>query len=106
MAALAWAAGAAGCAPHQNAYASHRLRSPTLELRNDLQQAVSVFGRHGAGGGEVFLGFVEAAAVDTISLRGFRPGQPVRLRAVTVSGDRRFDRDEFVVGNAAAWRVP
>jgi hypothetical protein len=104
--ALGCAAATQGCAPRHNAYASHRSPGPAFEFRNDLPQTVGVYARRGGGDGEVFLRFVEPARVDTISLRGFRIGQTVRLRAVTVSGDQSFDRDELVVENAAAWRIP
>jgi hypothetical protein len=100
------AAAGVSCAHGADAFAGPARGAPALEFRYEGRQAVGVYARQASGYGEVFLRFVAPGAVDTIPLRGFRHGHTLRLRAVTVSGDRSFEADELVVQNGAAWRVP
>ena len=84
--------------------------SPTpatsIELTNGLAQAVNVYVRTNTGGGEIFVGQVNARSTQNVAVRGVSPGSTVTLRAAPVDGSVSYTRENIALGSGYQWRVP
>lgn len=107
--AVATVLGAAACGPRQvevgTGAAATRGDEPTIELTNNLDQAVNVYVR-GAGGSEIFLRQVPARSTESILVRGLAVGTSATLRAAPVDGRVSYTQENVVLARGTAWRVP
>ncbi|HEV7992946.1 MAG TPA: hypothetical protein VGP25_14035 [Gemmatimonadaceae bacterium] len=80
--------------------------SPSVQLTNNLSQAVNVY-VVSTGGGELFLRQVPANTSETVPVTGLATGSPVTFKAVTVDGSRTYQsRTAPLSGAAFLWSVP
>jgi hypothetical protein len=68
----------------------------SVRVNNNLSQAVNVY--VSLNGTDTFLRQVAAGSSTTIPVQGFAPGSSVILRAVTVDGVRKYDRNVVLTG--------
>ena len=78
----------------------------SVELTNDLAQAVNVYVRPNSGGGEIFVGQVNARSTQTVAVRGVASGTAVTLRAAPVDGSVSYTRENVSLGSGFQWKVP
>lgn len=77
----------------------------SLQFTNNLSQAVNVYLRSGTGS-EVFVRQVPGRSTETVPVRGVRDGASVQLRIAPVDGSQAYTRENVVVGQGTAVRVP
>lgn len=77
----------------------------SLQFTNNLPQAVNVYLRSGTGS-ELFVRQVAGRSTETIPVRGVRDGASVQLRIAPVDGSQAYTRENVVVGQGTAVRVP
>jgi hypothetical protein len=78
----------------------------SIELTNDLAQAVNVYVRPNSGGGEIFVGQVSARSTQTVPVRGVATGSSVTLRAAPVDGSVNYTRENVSLAAGFQWKVP
>jgi hypothetical protein len=106
---VALAAGTA-CGPRQvevrTAPSTPATASPTVQLTNNLSQAVNVY-VVSTGGGELFLRQIPANTAESVPVTGLATGSPVTFKAVTVDGSRTYQsRTAPLSAVAFLWSVP
>lgn len=108
LAAVVFAATAAGCAPR---VVEVETGSPTssrevaLRVTNNLSQAVNVYVSGGAAS-DIFVKQIGANSSEWVPVQGFSVGSIVTLRARTVDGSRTYHKDNVALENMYEWRVP
>lgn len=105
VALLAGAAGACGPRQVQVSTGEAQAAESSIELTNNLAQAVNVYVR-ATTGSEIFLRQVPARTTESIPVRGVPAGTSVQLRAAPVDGSVSYSREDVVLGRGIAWRVP
>jgi hypothetical protein len=78
----------------------------SIQVTNDLAQAVNVYVRPNTGGGEIFVRQVPAKSTETVAVRGIAAGSAVTLRAAPVDGSVSYTRENVVLAQGFTWRVP
>jgi hypothetical protein len=78
----------------------------TIQVTNDLAQAVNVYVRPTASAGEIFVRQVAGRTSETVAVRGVAPGTAVTLRAAQVDGSVSYTRENVVLAQGFAWRLP
>ena len=68
----------------------------SVQVKNNLSQAVNVY--VSLSGTDTFLRQVAAGSSETIPVQGFAPGSSVTLKAVTVDGVRKYERNTVLTG--------
>lgn len=68
----------------------------SVQVNNNLSQAVNVY--VSLSGTDTFLRQVAASSSATIPVQGFAPGSSVTLKAVTVDGVRKYERNTVLTG--------
>jgi len=101
---------AVACGPRQvevrTAPTTPATATPSVQLTNNLSQAVNVYVVSG-GGGELFLRQVPANTAETVPVSGLATGSPVTFKAVTVDGSRTYQSRTAPLSAAAfLWSVP
>ena len=99
--------GTGACGPRQVQVSTGEAQAAesSIELTNNLAQAVNVYVR-AASGSELFLRQVPARTTESIPVRGVPAGTSVVLRAAPVDGSVSYSRENVVLGRGIAWRVP
>jgi len=103
-------AGWTACGPRQvevrTAPTPTTTTSPSVQLTNNLSQAVNVY-VVSTGGGELFLRQVPANTAETVPVTGIATGSSVTFKAVTVDGSRTYQSRTAPLSAAAfLWSVP
>jgi hypothetical protein len=103
-------AAAVACGPRQvevrTAPTPTASSTPSVQLTNNLSQAVNVY-VVSSGGGELFLRQVPANTAETVPVSGLATGSPVTFKAVTVDGSRTYQsRTAPLAPVAFQWAVP
>ncbi|MEO8564076.1 MAG: hypothetical protein ABI601_18490 [bacterium] len=101
---------ATACGPRQvevrTAPTTPATASPSVQLTNNLSQAVNVY-VVSTGGGELFLRQIPANTAETVPVTGLATGSPVTFKAVTVDGSRTYQSRTAPLSAAAfLWSVP
>lgn len=98
---------AAGCAGRKVEVGTGAEPAPaaSIELTNNLAQAVNVYVRAGTGS-EVFVRQVAARSTERLPVRGVREGASVSLRIAPTDGAQNYTRDNVTVGQGARVSVP
>src|SRR5215207_5665306 len=78
---------------------------PTVQLTNNLSQAVNVYVTV-TGGTELFLRQVPANTVDKVPVSGVASGSTVSFKAVTVDGSRTYQSRSSPLSAMFLWSVP
>jgi hypothetical protein len=109
LAAVALAA-AAACGPRQVEVrtapeTTPAQGSPSVQLTNNLSQAVNVYVTVG-GGTELFLRQVPANTVEKVPVNGVANGSSVSFKAVTVDGSRTYQSRSAPLSAMFLWSVP
>lgn len=107
---LAAVVAATACGPRQvevrTAPTTPSTASPSVQLTNNLSQAVNVY-VVSTGGGELFLRQIPANTAETVPVTGLATGSPVTFKAVTVDGSRTYQSRTAPLSAAAfLWSVP
>ena len=79
--------------------------SPTVQLTNNLSQAVNVYVTV-TGGSELFLRQVPANTVEKLPVNGVASGSTVAFKAVTVDGSRTYQSRSAPLSPMFLWSVP
>lgn len=103
-------AASSACGPRQvevrTAPTTPATASPSVQLTNNLSQAVNVY-VVSTGGGELFLRQVPANTAEAVPVAGLATGSPVTFKAVTVDGSRTYQSRTAPLSAAAfLWSVP
>lgn len=77
----------------------------SIELTNNLPQAVNVYLRSGTGS-EVFVRQVNGRSTERLPVRGVREGATVSLRIAPIDGAQNYTRDNVTVGQGSRVSVP
>ena len=85
---------------------SPTVSATSIELTNGLAQAVNVYVRPNTGGGEIFVGQVNARSTQSVPVRGVPAGSAVTLRAAPVDGSVSYTRENITLGSGFQWKVP
>lgn len=90
----------AACKPRQvevrTAPTQQQAAQVSVRVNNNLGQAVNVYVT--LNGTDTFLRQVAANSGATIPVQGFAPGSSVTLKAVTVDGVRKYERNVVLTG--------
>jgi len=103
-------AAATACGPRQvevrTAPTTPTTANPSVQLTNNLSQAVNVY-VVSTGGGELFLRQVPANTAEAVPVTGIATGSSVTFKAVTVDGSRTYQSRTAPLSAAAfLWSVP
>jgi len=85
--------------------AADSLGTPSVQLTNNLSQAVNVY-VNVSGGTELFLRQVPANTVEKVPVNGVTSGSSVSFKAVTVDGSRTYQSRSAPLSPAFVWSVP
>ena len=77
----------------------------SIELTNNLPQAVNVYLRSGTGS-EVFVRQVAGRSTERLPVRGVREGGSVSLRIAPTDGAQNYTRENVTVGQGTRVTVP
>ena len=77
----------------------------SVELTNNLTQAVNVYVRSGSGS-EVFVRQVNGRSTERVAVRGVREGATVSLRIAPIDGAQNYTRENVTVGQGSRVSVP
>jgi hypothetical protein len=96
---------AGACGPRQaQVRTAPTTAEASLHFTNSLPQAVNVYVVQ--SGTESFVRQVAANTTENLPVRGVALGTQVRLRAVTIDGQRQFDSDPVSLSSTYTWKVP
>jgi ABC-type glycerol-3-phosphate transport system substrate-binding protein len=102
----------AACGPRQvevktapEPTASSTSGAPSVQLTNNLSQAVNVYVTV-TGGNELFLRQVAANTVEKVPVSGVATGSTVTFKAVTVDGSRTYQSRSSPLSALFLWSVP
>ena len=100
-------AGLAACAGRTVEVGTGAEQAPaaSIELTNNLPQAVNVYVRAGTGS-EVFVRQIAARSTERLPVRGVREGASVSLRIAPTDGAQNYTRDNVTVGQGTRVSVP
>jgi hypothetical protein len=103
-------AAATACGPRQVEVrtatpAADSLGAPSVQLTNNLSQAVNVY-VNVSGGTELFLRQVPANTVEKVPVNGVASGSTVSFKAVTVDGSRTYQSRSAPLSPSFLWSVP
>ena len=85
--------------------AADTLGAPSVQLTNNLSQAVNVY-VNVSGGTELFLRQVPANTVEKVPVNGVASGSTVSFKAVTVDGSRTYQSRSAALSPSFLWSVP
>ena len=85
--------------------AADTLGTPSVQLTNNLSQAVNVY-VNVSGGTELFLRQVPANTVEKVPVNGVASGSTVSFKAVTVDGSRTYQSRSSALSPSFLWSVP
>jgi len=85
--------------------ASSTSAAPSVQLTNNLSQAVNVYVTV-TGGNELFLRQVAANTVEKVPVSGVAAGSTVQFKAVTVDGSRTYQSRSSPLSALFLWSVP
>jgi hypothetical protein len=78
---------------------------PTVQITNNLSQAVNVYVTSAARG-ELFLRQIPANTVEKVPVPGLSAGTTVTFKAVTVDGSRTYQSRNAPLSGTFVWSVP